>query len=238
MKETLNDHRYISLSEVFKEKECIEVRIGDFNIDCVLDEKTQVNIITKRTWEAIGNIVMIPSLGGIGLFIGKLKNLCGKITQTSMNAKGTSTEEEFKFVKFIKDIAPFTMFPRKPWIERDRARREEKEVLEQKKQELKDFMTRKITHLIEEQENQAKLFKTKDWNVKAGRTLEDLQNIAVPILDTDKILPLISRREYQQREVTMPKEDKNQNGKRNYEMKPIGKKDRKLSKERAKIEKL
>ena len=36
----------------------------------------------------------------------------------------------------------------------------------------------------------------------------------------------------------MPKEDKNQNGKRNYEMKLTGKKARKPSKKRAKIEKL
>jgi hypothetical protein len=40
MKETLNDHRNINLSEIFKEKECIETRIGDFDIDCVLDEET------------------------------------------------------------------------------------------------------------------------------------------------------------------------------------------------------
>jgi hypothetical protein len=36
----------------------------------------------------------------------------------------------------------------------------------------------------------------------------------------------------------MPKEDKNQNGKRHTEMKLTGKKDRKLSKKRAKIDKL
>jgi hypothetical protein len=36
----------------------------------------------------------------------------------------------------------------------------------------------------------------------------------------------------------MPKEDKNQNGKRPTEMKLTGKKDRKLSKKRAKIDKL
>jgi secreted PhoX family phosphatase len=45
-------------------------------------------------------------------------------------------------------------------------------------------------------------------------------------------------KESQQREVTMPKEDKNQNGKRNTEMKITGKKARKLSKKREKIEKL
>jgi hypothetical protein len=39
----------------------------------------------------------------------------------------------------------------KPWIDREQARRKEEEkVLEQKKQELKDFMTRRIAHLIEE----------------------------------------------------------------------------------------
>jgi hypothetical protein len=80
MKETLNDHRNISLSEVFKEKKCIEARIGDFDIECVLDEETQANIMTKRTWEILGDLAMIPSLGGIGLFRGKMINLCGKIT--------------------------------------------------------------------------------------------------------------------------------------------------------------
>jgi hypothetical protein len=34
LKETLDDHKDISLSEIFKEKEKIEVRIGDFDIDC------------------------------------------------------------------------------------------------------------------------------------------------------------------------------------------------------------
>jgi hypothetical protein len=138
MKETLNDHRHVRLSEIFKEKECIEVRIGDFDIDCVLDKETQMNIMTERTWEAIGRPAMIPSLGGIGLFRGKLVNLCGKLTQISMNANGTSTEEDFEIIKFIEDNAPFTMLLGKPWIDRDQARRkEEEEVLEQQKQELK-----------------------------------------------------------------------------------------------------
>jgi hypothetical protein len=26
--------------QIFKEKECLEARIGDFDIDCVLDEET------------------------------------------------------------------------------------------------------------------------------------------------------------------------------------------------------
>jgi hypothetical protein len=91
MKETLNDHRHVRLFDIFKEKEYIKARIGDFNIDCVMDEETPVNIMTERTWEAIGRPSMIPSLGGVGLFRGKLVNLCGKLTQISMNANGTST---------------------------------------------------------------------------------------------------------------------------------------------------
>ena len=79
IKEVLNYHKYINLLEIFKEKECIEERIGDFDIDCVLDEETQVNIMTKRTWEILGKHAMIPSLGGIGLFRGNPINLCGNL---------------------------------------------------------------------------------------------------------------------------------------------------------------
>jgi hypothetical protein len=57
---------------------------------------------------------MTPSLGGICLFRGKLINLCGKITQISMNANGTSTKEDFEIIKFIENIAPFTMLLVKP----------------------------------------------------------------------------------------------------------------------------
>jgi hypothetical protein len=49
----------------------------------------------KINWELLGKPAMIPSLGGIGMFKGKLINLCGKLTQISMNANGTSTGEDF-----------------------------------------------------------------------------------------------------------------------------------------------
>jgi hypothetical protein len=71
-----------------------------------------------------------------------------------------------------------------------------------------------------------------------GRTQEDLQKTEVAIPDIDEVLPLISKKESQQREVTLPKEDKNKNGKMNSETKLIRKKARKLSETRAKIEKL
>jgi hypothetical protein len=142
MKETLNDHRYVRLLEIFKEKECIESRIGDFNIDSVLDEEIQENIMLEKTWEAIGKPDMIPSLGGIGIFRGKLMTLCGKLAQIPMTFNGTSTREDFEIIKFVEDSAPFTMLLGKSWIDKDQARnKEEEEVLEQKRQELKDFMT-------------------------------------------------------------------------------------------------
>jgi hypothetical protein len=89
--------------------------------------------MTKRTWETLGKHVMIPSLGGIGLFRGKLITLCGRLTQISMSAHGTSTEEDFEIVKFIENSTPFSILLGKPWIETDQARRKEEEVSEQKK---------------------------------------------------------------------------------------------------------
>ena len=86
-----------------------------------------MNVMKEKTWEAIGRPVMIPSLGGIRLFKGKLINLCGNLTQIPMNANGTSTEEDFEIIRFIENSAPFTMLLGKPWIERDQARRQEEE---------------------------------------------------------------------------------------------------------------
>jgi hypothetical protein len=76
MKETLDEHKDASLSKIFKENEKIEVRIGDFDIDYALDEGTQMNIMTESTWEMLGRPAMVPSLGRIGLFKGKMVTLC------------------------------------------------------------------------------------------------------------------------------------------------------------------
>jgi hypothetical protein len=92
--------------------------------------------------------------------------------------------------------------------------------------------------LIEEQENRSNPFNTRDPDVEAARTLEDPQKTEVLTLDKEEVLPLNPRKESQQCAVTMLKEDKNQNGKIHTESKLTGKKDRKLSKKRDKIEKL
>jgi hypothetical protein len=63
-------------------------------------------------------------------------------------------------------------------------------------------MTRRITYLIEEQENRSKLLNTRDLNVEAVRTLEDPKNIEVPILDKKEVLPWNPREESQHCEVT------------------------------------
>jgi hypothetical protein len=75
------------------------------------------------TWELLINPATILSLGGIGLFRGKLMNLCGNITRISMNVNGTSTKEDFDIVKSNENNTSFTMLLGKPWIERDKARR-------------------------------------------------------------------------------------------------------------------
>jgi hypothetical protein len=198
MKDTLNDHRHVRLSEIFKEKEQIEARIGDFDIDFTLDEETQVNIMPERTWESIGKPAMIPSLGGTSFFRGKIVSLCKRLAQIPMTVNGTSTEEDFEIIKFVEDNTPFTMLIGKPWIDREQARRKEEEkVLEQKKQELKYFMTRRIAHLIEEQKIRSQIFNISNSNVEAKRTLEDPQKIELPIFDTEEVLSRNPRKDFQ-----------------------------------------
>jgi hypothetical protein len=134
---------------------------------------------------------MIPSLGGIELFRGKLMILCGKRAQIPMIVNGM-TKEDFEIIKFIEDNAPFTMLLEKPFIERDQARKkEEEEVLEQQRQELKDFMTKRIAQLIEEQENHSKPSDTRSPNVEAKAAQKD--EISTP--DKEEVIYLNPRRE-------------------------------------------
>jgi hypothetical protein len=46
----MDDQRDISLPKILKEKQCIDTRIEDFDIDCVLDEETHVNIVTHQNY--------------------------------------------------------------------------------------------------------------------------------------------------------------------------------------------
>jgi hypothetical protein len=75
--------------------------------------------MTERTWEILGKPTMVPSLGGIGLFKGKMINLCGKLTHISMSSHGTSTEEEFEIIKFVENNTPFAILLGKNWVEKD-----------------------------------------------------------------------------------------------------------------------
>jgi hypothetical protein len=94
-------------------------------------------------------------------------------------------------------------------------------------------LTRRITHLIEEQKNRSRLIRYRNMEVK--RTQQDSHKSEAPTSKREEVFPL---KPTQHREVTMPKVDKNQNGKRNTETKITWKKARKISKKRAKIEKL
>jgi hypothetical protein len=147
----MDDHKDVSLPEILKEKHRISARIGDFNIDCILDEDTQVNIMTEGTWEILGKPIVVPSLGRIGLFKGNMITLCGRATNVPVIIHGTSNEEEFEVIKFVENNAPFPLFLGKTWIEKDQIRRKAEEAAkEKKKQELRDFIARKIDRLIEE----------------------------------------------------------------------------------------
>jgi hypothetical protein len=144
-----------------------------------------------------GNPAMIPSLGGIGLFKGNLITLCGRLTHVPMSAHGTSTGEEFEVIKFVENNAPFALLLGRTWIERDQIRRkEEEEAIEQKKKELRDFMARRITLLIEEHEDKSKQLRARDLAVEDERTQEGLKNLSMqksraPTLETvkEEVLP-------------------------------------------------
>jgi hypothetical protein len=78
-----------------------------------------VNLMPESTWEILGNPAMIPSLGRIGFFKGKMITLCGRLTHVPMIAHGTSTKEEFVVIKFVENNAPFSLLLGKNWIETD-----------------------------------------------------------------------------------------------------------------------
>jgi hypothetical protein len=104
-------------------------------------------------------------------------------------------------------------------------------------------MTKRIAHLLKEQEDHSKLLRTSNPDVKDERTQEDLEYLSIqksraPTLDKEKVLLSNPMKESQQRKVTMLSTDKNQNGKRNTKMQITRKKARKLSKKRAKLENL
>jgi hypothetical protein len=81
----------------------------------------------ERTWEILGKPTMVLSLGGIGLFKGKLITICGRLTQTSMSAHDTSTEEEFEIMNFFEKNSPFVILLGKTWIEKDCIQRKQEE---------------------------------------------------------------------------------------------------------------
>jgi predicted phage tail protein len=189
LKETMDVHKDVSLPESLKAKHRINARIEDFDIDCVLDEETQVNTMTEETWEILGNPNVVPSLGRIGLFKRKMITLCGRITNVPIIVHGTSTEEEFEVIRFVGDNAPFPLLLGKTWIEKDRiTRKVEEEAIENKKQELMDFIAKKIDRLIEEREDKSKQqskvttqegHEARELVVKVERMQEGLKDLSI-----------------------------------------------------------
>jgi hypothetical protein len=250
LKETMNDHKDVSLLEILKVKQCISSRIEDFNIDYVLNEETQVNIMKDLTWEILGNPTVVPSLGRIVLFKGKMITLCGRVTNVPIIIHGTSTEEEFKFIKFFENITPFPLLLGMTWIEKDQIKRKaEEESTEKKKKELRDFIARKIDRLIEECKDKSKQQRERELAVEVERKKEILRGlsmqerrIATLELIREGILTSNPLRAHQQCKVTTLGEDNNKNGKMNSkivrETQIIGKKARNLSKKKSKLEKL
>ena len=65
--------------------------------------------------------------------------------------QGSSTEEEFEVITFVKNNTPFPLLLGKTWIEKDQIRKKaDEEYVEKKNQELRDLISRKIDQLREE----------------------------------------------------------------------------------------
>jgi hypothetical protein len=78
-----------------------------------------VNIMPESTWEILGKPAMIPSLGWIALFKGKMIMICGILTHVTMISHRASTEEDFEVINFVENNAPFSLLLGKTWIEKD-----------------------------------------------------------------------------------------------------------------------
>jgi hypothetical protein len=104
-------------------------------------------------------------------------------------------------------------------------------------------MTRRIVHLLKEEEDQTKLLRTIDLDVEVERTQENwkhlfVQESRVPTPEREEVLLSERLNDPQQYEVTMPRGDKNDNGKRKPVTQIIGKKARNLNKKKEKLENL
>jgi hypothetical protein len=66
-------------------------------------------------------------------------------------------------------------------------------------------MTRRIVHLIAEQENRSKIFRTRNLDVEVEITQEDSHNSGAPTPDREEVFPLNPMKESQQCKVIIPK---------------------------------
>jgi hypothetical protein len=98
---------------------------------------------------------------------------------------------------------------------------------------------------MQEQEDKSKKWKEKELFFEVEITQEGLKNMSTqerraptPEVVREEVLPLKPLEDPHHCEVTMPREDKNKNGKRNPEIQITGKKEINLIKKKEKLEKL
>jgi hypothetical protein len=193
---------------------------------------------------------MVPSLGRIRFFKGKMITLCGRVTHVPIIIHGTLTKEEFEVIQLVENNAHFPLLLGKTWIDKDHIiRKVEEEATKKKNKELRDFIAREIDRQIEEREVKSKQHKTRELVVEVERMQEGLKDLSMqerriptPKLIKEEVLTSNPLRAHQQCEVTLLGEDKNKNGKRileNIRENHITrKKERKINKNKSKLEKL
>jgi len=176
--------------------------------------------------------------GRIDLFKGNMITLCGRVTNIPIISHKTSTEEDFEVIRFVENNAPFPLLLGKTWIENDQIRRKAKEeAIENKRQEIRDFIAQRIDRLIEEREAESKQQNEREVVVNFERAQEGLknlsmqeENVSTQDLVIKEVLSLNPLKGHQQHEVTTLRTYKNKNGKRNPETHITGKKARNIDK--------
>jgi hypothetical protein len=128
-------------------------------------------------------------------------------------------------------------------LERSDTKETRRGISRTKKKELRNCMARRIVCLIEEHDDKSKQLRPRDLVFKVERTQANLKNLSIqesraPTPEREEVLPSNPVKYPQQCEVTMPRGDKNVNGKRNPVTQITGKKKRNLSKKKEKLEKL
>ena len=86
----------------------MNAQIGDYEMDyIILDLGSDVNILTRKTWESMGNSSIVWSLGQLRLFNQSKVLSIGRLTQVHVEIEGLRTYVEFELIYIVDNTNPY-----------------------------------------------------------------------------------------------------------------------------------